>query len=421
MAWKAPVVSWWDYWFGSHAHEDTGTLEISRTLPWKLALSATSAPAARRTLFLVVRACSDHKQIFDNCFGVALDAFLDWRDKHLTVVLDAESVSDHAWGEELLQRFAGRPFNVTFSALPAPPADSLHLLTGFRFFGRRFASVGYHRQLFDTFFFDAFLPSFARDDDIIAICDVDAPLITVLPSAPTLLMRGLDGMLALHQQALRKDFFQLDGPLIAGNFSHDVPTVGMMDAKYLPQFFFKRTFAAFRSHVTAMWRTASFSEALFAAASEAHARFNATGLSDAGPTMFSPVNALLSYAVLSEPQSYTVAIAGGGGPAALIYGVNQMCYHEAMSTVLRHGCCRSFGFTNCSLSEMKDTLHVMSSTRKSRPFRDIEMQRATNTHYKGVALQLASLESVDLSHMRETCTRFGGEPLLLGYRPELVG
>ena len=179
----------------------------------------------------MARTFAGHRGIFDTCFGVALEAFLDWRDTHLTFILDDESPADHAWGAELELRFAGRSFRVVYAAPRAAsdPASTLHLLTGFHFHGGRYGTASYHRMLVDTFYLDEYLPD-ARADDVVAICDLDAPFTSMLPTAEALLMP------TLRQQAKSVDYFALDGAILAGTVDATAwpRLLGMMDLQYLP-------------------------------------------------------------------------------------------------------------------------------------------------------------------------------------------
>lgn len=372
--------------------------------PDAAAPAAAPATARPRIMYLIARSFAGHRGVFDTCFSVALDAFLDWRGAHLTVVLDAESPEDRAWGAALTQRFAGRPAAVVYADPPPDTILNLHRSTGFGIHGERYNTTGYHRQLYDTFLLDTYLPPAARPDDVVAICDMDAPFTSVLPSADALVAGGGG---RLRQQARATDYFALDGPLIAGNFSHAPALFGMMDLQYLPQFFFMRTFGGFRAHVTAAWGAPSFDRALSAAAIAATSRSPPTGLLDAGATMFSPSNALLSFAVAFEPTAYDAAIVGTAATPAPVFGFNGRCYQAPVAAVLRPGCCRTFGFANCSDAERVDALHIMSAHPwyggGAEPYPVGEMRRVADAHYHGVAAQLAGIEAVELARMRGVC------------------
>ena len=113
-----------------------------------------------------------------------------------------------------------------------------------------------------------------------------------------------------------------------------------------------------------MWNASSFGAALAAAAVAANASYGPTTIEEAGRTMFSPSNTLLTFAVADEPTAYAASIANGtgaSGPAAPIFGFNGRCYQEKMPHVLRRGCCRCFGFANCSVDERTDATHIMTA------------------------------------------------------------
>lgn len=392
---------------------------IITTLPVKLALPPVAPPS--RTLYLVMRSFEGHRAVFDNCFDVALNAFVDWRSVHLTIALDAESMADRQWGQELELRFTGKPVKVVYVEPPPEVYGLMHNLTGFHFFSKRYATASYHRQLYDTFMMDTFVPPSAQEEDIIGICDVDAPFMSMLPLVTDLLGGAAGTRPVLRQQTKPHDFFELDDYFINGNSSNGSRTrlYGMMELQFLPQFFFKRTFGQFRAHVTSTWRTSTFAEALIAAVQSARERFTPTRRDDRGRIMFSPANALVSFATSIEPQAYEVALVGlnRSERASPAFGFNNRCYQENISAILRPGCCRLFHFANCTVAERENYLHLMSAYPHDGggplPFTEESMIIAVDKHYEGVARQIEFLTSEDEERMRAACMHHAGEPLLV--------
>ena len=363
-----------------------------------VARAPSSRPAPLGTLrpprlFLVARAYAGDKVNFDKCIGITIDAFVDWRTTHLSILLDSESAADRAWGETLTARFAGRPVDIVYVE---PPPKSIHELKAFS--GGKYGTPGYHRQLWDTFHFDLYLPNGAAAHDVVGVFDMDAPLMTVIPPATVIVRPG--GV--LRQQCKKGDGYVLGGPLLQGNFSA-TNLVSMMDAGYMPQFFFVRTFAQVRAHIAAAWKTESFEQALVHAVAAGAARPGG-----AEKTTFSPVNVMLNFALRFDPAAYEVAPYGTDGPGALAFGYNMVC-GLPKPWIFRRGCCRTFNFSDCTQAERSDPFHItMAADDHDRPYPVPEMQRVADAHYAGVVAQVASMDPLEAARMRAACALHGG-------------
>jgi hypothetical protein len=133
-------------------------------------------------LFLMTRTFAGDRMRFHTVLQPSLEMFVDWRFTHFTLVLDDESREDHAWGDELLANLSSA---WNFSVRYAPPlSDKAKTYTTYK-------NPGYARQIYDTFFFDTWLPAWARASDLLGVLDVDSPLLTVTsPKAMLLLGNG---------------------------------------------------------------------------------------------------------------------------------------------------------------------------------------------------------------------------------------
>ena len=157
-------------------------------------ISSTETPRRPPRLCLVTRAYVGAKLDFEQYLWPSIVAFVDWRVTSFTLVLDADSDADHAWGAALAAgAFKGLPADVRYAALPPDevlahrPFDEPHITMTDH---QRYKTAGYTRQLWDTFWLDTWLPADAADGDVLGVVDTDAPLLAFLTPAALLDGRG---------------------------------------------------------------------------------------------------------------------------------------------------------------------------------------------------------------------------------------
>jgi hypothetical protein len=137
---------------------------------------------------------------------------VDWRSTHLTLVLDVDSPADHAWGEELQSagvsaRMGWTP-NRTFAVRYSPPLSRAAASWTPYPLGNS-SRLGYTRQVYDTFWFDTWLPSHAKQSDLLGVLDVDSPLLAFVVPQALLLPDG-----RLHLPALTPSHYSADSELL---------------------------------------------------------------------------------------------------------------------------------------------------------------------------------------------------------------
>ena len=351
----------------------------------------------RRTLYLITRSFSGSKREWDAGLGHSLDWAVDWRHTHVTVVLDDESPADHAWGAELLERYAHRPFAVRYA--PAPPAavtdarpfarcrsHPLSVAAG----GGKGNSSGYTRQLYDTFFLDTYLPPASSDLDVVGIMDVDSPLFSLLtPSAVLLDGDAIIPRVAHYPPGAAHQFYKGDAPLLGGA----VEVVDTMFTDTGPQFFFVGTFAATRAAIVAAYPGARDVADAWVRAVRLHP--------DSG---ISPNNVLLSVGLATSPGRYRVVFGGAQFQPVPVFALN-----HAPAWLAVNGCCRTFGravLPGCSADQAADGMHLTylpPQMGEEGLWGTAARTTVADAAYARIHAHLAGIEGAEAARMAAAC------------------
>jgi hypothetical protein len=304
----------------------------------------------------------------------ALHAFVDWRTTHVTVVLDAESAADHAFGEKLLVRYAGKPFAVRYAELPSNGELDFK---PFWVNGGKFNTTGYTRQLWDTFWLDTWLPRDAGPDDLLGILDTDAQLSGLLvPRA------YLDSNGRIFQPALQGDHFDGDQHLLGEPAPYDA-----MWTDTMPQIYYVSTFPRLRAFLGGTVN-GSLRDAWLGVGARYHGQLR----------RISPANVIFNYAVHHEAHLYGVSLTGpSGGPVVPIFGSNR-----APKWAPRRGCCRLFRFPNCSASEIDDADHL-TYVNNAEQWLEVDRRRVVDSTYAHMLAARATLPPEDLRERIRGC------------------
>lgn len=358
------------------------TLRVHVPLPSKTAPALPSRnETADRRLYVVVRAFQGAAHQFASTLAPSFDTFLFLGPRvRLTIVLDDESPGDHAWGDQLMARYAAYvPYFVVRYAV-RPPAHILRVAP-FLDLGGRYASEGYTRQLWDTFWLDTYLPPDARPDDLMAMFDTDAALNTVLDPALLLTPAG-----RLHPAALSPNHFLGDDVLLGWAVEHDTMWTDVM-----PAVWFVGTLAALRAHAGALAKPGGGMD-------DAWRRLDRTvPFGYDGRRHISPSNIIFNYGLRMEPARYEFTWIGPGVDGHQSDNATRAEPQLASNRppgrrFIRAGCCRAYRLPGCTPAEAADYAHVTSvgnADQWPEPLRAAAAERAYTRVHRYVAAQPA--------------------------------
>lgn len=330
-------------------------------------------------IFVVLRTFSGNRRIWTETMEPSLRTFLYVQPSlQLVLVLDDDSYADHAWGEELIASMEWKHahsrgvFHVVYS--PAVPEPVLRFRP-FSSLGGKYASAGYTRQLWDTFFLDTMLPASTKPtvNDVIAIMDDDSPLRAVF--APSAILFGPNHNVAIIPAKIQSHYF---GDSILLNASH-LSVLGVMETDAFPQLLRVGVFKGFREWATWQVNGTSFVDAWLAVDSAA----KKSGKKDAG--WLSPANVLWSWAAWHPVESafHRSALVGDNVSAVPVLAVNKGKLN------VHPGCCRAFNasLTNCSLHSTLDFDHIttLSGFAANHQWPSVLREEAANVAYAQIA------------------------------------
>lgn len=335
--------------------------------PPALVLSAHSSPTPRsRQYYLQVRLYEGSFEAFHSTLLPSALAFLDFQNVHLVLLLDAESATHHAFGEEVLfmLRAVAPPTRTGgVHVLYVPDLDwSLYAATPWRDMGNQ--RRGYFRQCYDTYWLDQYLPSGAQDDDLTGLVDVEAFYSVFEPRAllsPTgrIMTSVFNG--TIYSPAW-PNWNMHAGWQGDAKFLRQPTPWAAMDTEVFPQTHRVDTFRLARAHLAAAWGERTFEDAWRKCWAPS---FDVTPQGQQFPS--SPANVLANFALLHRPELYVAhAPTLGTGPTPtymMNYGP------RAEHSFLRIGCCRAFGggapASNLSSSQqlLRAALHCPESAQ----------------------------------------------------------
>jgi hypothetical protein len=269
----------------------------------------------------------------------SIEAFYIFRETDsFTFVFDDESSSDHLLGNQVLKWANARDYPITvLYAQPLSPA----ILSASPYKsdkGTRIAGSGYTRQLYDTFWFDTFVPEDALETDVIGILDADAPFI-----APFVLsaLVNVSHDISIKIPVCDNDRWPGDSIFLGSSIPYDSMGTGAM-----PQLFYMKTFLRLRSHLIDTWSVDNFDNAWLAVFGQP-SRGKELDLT----LHLSPANVLANFALRFE-SGYS-AVFTGNTAAMPIFASNKNDGNRAIA-----GCCRTLQLPFCTQEQMKDSEHI---------------------------------------------------------------
>jgi len=218
-------------------------------------------------------------------------------------VLDDENEKDHEFGAFLTKDFN---FTVLYEGLPE---NGTLEIRPFKSAGGHYATEGYSRQLYSTFFFDKY-----TDADVIGVIDVDNIFFTVLTESNI-----LNDINQIYLPAVVGDHYEGDSIALNTTIPFD-----FMFTDVMPKWFYRKTFTELRMFLETV----------------DNGPFNVSW-KRFGSYWMAPVNILSYYGLMHQPDLYALILptdSVGYIPVALnrppnLPGVNVRFF----------GCCRLYG------------------------------------------------------------------------------
>ena len=248
--------------------------------------------------------------------------------------------------------------------------------------------AGYTRQLYDTFFFDEWLPPDATPEDLLGVIDADT--LFAAPVLPALYVTNGSLTIVSHARDMYKGNKHLLGVPSTAN---DVMSVDAM-----PIVFFVGTLAHLRTVVGGR-AGGTFADAWVRVKRLA----NEAAPGNLNERIISPVNAIASFALAHEPQRYTVSHPGATSRVVPLVGSNR-----APKRMVWLGCCRTYGLPACSLTDRNDSSHITEvNNRQENEHWPMERRvAAAATAYERIHAFLDSLPEREVRRRRVACAAF---------------
>ena len=307
--------------------------------PWKFPHNQIKHARPLPRLHMIVRGYSgDSNRIFGMLLP-SIEAFYVFRESDsFTFVFDNESSSDHVLGNQVLTWASQRDFPITIKYADSPSAAVLSSSPYKSESGTRIAGPGYTRQLYDTFWFDTFIPVDSLETDIIGILDPDAPFIA--PFVLSALM-NVTRDIVIKIPVCGQDGYPGDSIFLGSSTPYNSMVTGAM-----PQLFYVKTFRQLRQQIKDTWSVDSFDKAWLAVFGQ-----TSHGKELDSTLLLSPANVLANFALTFE-SGYS-AVSTEDTDAMPVFASNKGNANRAIA-----GCCRTFQLPFCTYDQMKDWKHV---------------------------------------------------------------
>ena len=364
------------------------------------------------SVHIMLRTFAGDRRRFENIFLPSIEAFCDFDSLgSFTIILDNESIKDHEFGDMLLNigNEKGFPFRIQYID---PPSDTILHAAPYGGLSPRESSPGYTRQLYDTFWFDKYLPSTAdKENDIIGIFDVDAALVSVLTfkeliklnttTTTSTASNKLRDKYIIHQPVMLPDKWVGDKYILGladNNEAYD-----LMSVNSFPQLLWIDTFVKCREHIIQLWSpdVPTFDQAWL----NLYTR-PTTDIRELQKVRTSPSNTLLNFGIYFQTGYVLNMVNNKAYPALPVFALN-----KGTNVNVIIGCCRVFGpdrlyydeneIPYCYTTLYFESAHI-TTTSAGRWSEDANNDIA-NKVYDDITLILQSIPEQRYKQMKHKC------------------